>query len=257
MVRPRSTIANDTIADFVRERIRRTVKDPVVADSLCPTDHPLGTKRICVDTGYFETFNLPHVRLVDLKKTPIERFVSHGVKVSGEEIALDALVCATGYDALTGAVMAIDIRGRGGLRLREKWSQGPRTLLGIMTAGFPNLFIITGAGSPSVLVNMIVGIEHHVQWITDCMKYLQERGISTIEASVAAEDQWVAHVNAAANRTLLPLANSWFLGANIPGKPRVFMPYAAKIGVYRRECQEVADKGYEGFVLSGGPQPVL
>jgi cyclohexanone monooxygenase len=126
------------------------------------------------------------------------------------EIALDALVCATGYDALTGAVMAIDIRGRGGLRLREKWSQGPRTLLGIMTAGFPNLFIITGAGSPSVLVNMIVGIEHHVQWITDCMKYLQERGISTIEASVAAEDQWVAHVNAAANRTLLPLANSWF-----------------------------------------------
>ena len=249
--------ANDTISDFVRARIRRIVKDPAVADSLCPNDHPLGTKRICVDTGYFETYNLPHVRLVDLKKTPIDRFVSHGVKVAGEEIALDALVCATGYDALTGAVMAIDIRGRGGLSLRDKWAQGPRTLLGLMTAGFPNLFIITGAGSPSVLVNMVVGIEHHVQWITDCMKYLQERGISTIEASVAAEDRWVEHVNAAAHRTLLPLANSWFLGANIPGKPRVFMPYAARIGVYRRECQEVADKGYEGFVLSGGPQPLL
>jgi len=242
--------ANDTIAEFVRERIRRTVKDPVVADSLCPTDHPLGTKRICVDTGYFETYNLPHVRLVDLKKTPIDRFESRGVKVAGEEIALDALVCATGYDALTGAVMAIDIRGRGGLRLRDKWAQGPRTLLGLMTAGFPNLFIITGAGSPSVLVNMIVGIEHHVQWITDCLDYLQQKSISTIEASVPAEDRWVEHVNAAANRTLLPLANSWFLGANIPGKPRVFMPYAAKIGIYRRECQAVADKGYEGFILS-------
>ena len=242
--------ANDTIAEFVRDRIRRIVKDPVVAESLCPKDHPLGTKRICVDTGYFETYNLPHVRLVDLKKTPIEGFTQHGVKVGGEEIALDSLVCATGYDALTGAVMTIDIRGRGGLQLRDKWAQGPRTLLGLMTAGFPNLFIITGAGSPSVLVNMIVGIEHHVQWIADCLKHLQERGLSIIEASVPAEDRWVEHVNAAANRTLLPLANSWFLGANIPGKPRVFMPYAAKIGVYRRECQEVADKGYEGFVLT-------
>jgi len=249
--------ANDTIAEFVRARIRRIVKNPVVAESLCPTDHPLGTKRICVDTGYFETYNLPHVRLVDLKKTPIDRFTEHGVKVAGEEIALDALVCATGYDALTGAVMAIDIRGRGGLRLRDKWARGPRTLLGLMTAGFPNLFIITGAGSPSVLVNMIVGIEHHVQWIADCLRHLHERGLSTIEASVPAEDRWVEHVNAAANRTLLPLANSWFLGANIPGKPRVFMPYAAKIGVYRRECQEVADKGYEGFILSAGRQAVV
>jgi cyclohexanone monooxygenase len=151
--------------------------------------------------------------------------------------------------------MAIDIRGRGGLSLRDKWAQGPRTLLGLMTAGFPNLFIITGAGSPSVLVNMVVGIEHHVQWIADCLTHLQQRGISTIEASVPAEDQWVEHVNAAANRTLLPLANSWFLGANIPGKPRVFMPYAAKIGIYRRECQGVADKGYEGFILSNAGAP--
>ncbi len=248
--------ANDTIADFVRARIRRIVKDPAVAQSLCPYDHPLGTKRICVDTGYYETFNRPNVRLVDLKKTPIDRFDSSGVWVAGQHVKIDALVCATGYDALTGAVLAIDIRGRAGSRLRDKWAQGPRTLLGIMTAGFPNLFIITGAGSPSVLVNMIVGIEHHVQWITDCIEYMKASGQSTIEPSVQAEDRWVEHVNAAANRTLLPLANSWFLGANIPGKPRVFMPYAAKIGVYRRECQAVADKGYEGFVLVPKTQPL-
>jgi cyclohexanone monooxygenase len=173
------------------------------------------------------------------------------VRVAGEDIALDALVCATGYDALSGAVLAIDIRGRGGVGLREKWAQGPRTLLGLMSAGFPNLFMITGPGSPSVLVNMIVGIEHHVQWISDCIEHLQQRGHRTIEATVAAQDRWVEHVNAAAHRTLLPMANSWFLGANIPGKPRVFMPYAAKIGVYRRECQEVADQGYAGFILSG------
>ena len=243
--------ANDTIADFVRARIRAVVKDEQVAQSLCPNDHPLGTKRICVDTGYYETYNRPNVRLVDLKKTPIERFGPQGVRVAGEDIALDALVCATGYDALSGAVLAIDIRGRGGVGLREKWAQGPRTLLGLMSAGFPNLFMITGPGSPSVLVNMIVGIEHHVQWISDCIDHLQQRGHRTIEATVAAQDRWVEHVNAAAHRTLLPMANSWFLGANIPGKPRVFMPYAAKIGVYRRECQEVADQGYAGFILSG------
>jgi cyclohexanone monooxygenase len=243
--------ANDTIADFVRARIRAVVKDEQVAQSLCPNDHPLGTKRICVDTGYYETYNRPNVRLVDLKTTPIERFGPQGVRVAGEDIALDALVCATGYDALSGAVLAIDIRGRGGVGLREKWAQGPRTLLGLMSAGFPNLFMITGPGSPSVLVNMIVGIEHHVQWISDCIEHLQQRGHRTIEATVAAQDRWVEHVNAAAHRTLLPMANSWFLGANIPGKPRVFMPYAAKIGVYRRECQEVADQGYAGFILSG------
>jgi len=245
--------SNDTIADFVRSKIRSIVNDPAVAESLCPNDHPLGTKRICVDTGYFETFNRPNVRLVDLKKTPIDSFNATGAHVAGEQIELDALVCATGYDALSGAVMAMDIRGVGGLRLRDKWAAGPRTLLGIMTAGFPNLFIITGAGSPSVLVNMIVGIEHHVQWITACIAHLRDHKLATINAGREAEDRWVEHVNQAAERTLLPLANSWFLGANIPGKPRVFMPYAAKIGVYRRECQEVVDRGYEGFVMKEAP----
>ncbi len=241
--------SNDTIADFVRARIREIVTDPEIAESLCPNDHPLGTKRICVDTGYFETYNRDNVTLVDLKKTPITEVVADGIVAGLTHHKLDVLVCATGYDALSGAVLQIDIRGRAGRTLRAKWADGPRTYLGLMTAGFPNLFIITGAGSPSVLVNMIVGIEHHVEWICDCLAHLEQHGMATIEAGSAAEDRWVAHVNDAANKTLLPLANSWFLGANIPGKPRVFMPYVARIGTYRNECQEVADHGYDGFIL--------
>ncbi len=247
--------ANDTIANFVRGKIRAIVDNPETAEALCPKDHPLGTKRICVDTGYFETYNRANVTLVDLKRWPITLVTSNGVRTAnangdaGTDIELDALVCATGYDALTGAVLSIDIQGRAGQSLKQKWADGPRTCLGLMTSGFPNLFIITGAGSPSVLVNMVVGIEHHVEWICDCLGYLRENGLATIEATKSAEDQWVEHVNQAANRTLFPLANSWFLGANIPGKPRVFMPYVAKIGVYRKECQQVADRGYEGFKL--------
>ena len=247
--------SNDTIAQFVRERIRDIVDDPEVADSLSPTDHPLGTKRICVDTGYYETYNRPNVALVDLKKTPITQVSAHGVHTGERFHPIDALVCATGYDALTGAVLNIDIRGRDGRALKEKWADGPRTYLGLMTHGFPNLFIVTGAGSPSVLVNMIVGIEHHVEWIGDCLQHLRRRGLASIEATVEAEDEWVLHVNEAAARTLFPKANSWFLGANIPGKPRVFMPYVAKIGIYRKECQEVADDGYRGFTLAQGDGP--
>ena len=242
--------SNDTIADFVRSKIRDTVHDPDVAESLCPKDHPLGTKRICVDTGYFETYNRDNVKLVDLKKTPITRVTANGIGTSDKHCELDTLVCATGYDALTGAVLNIDIRGRGGQPLSDHWADGPRTLLGLMTSGFPNMFIITGAGSPSVLVNMVVGIEHHVEWICDCLDYLRQHGMRTIEATCEAQDRWVEHVNAAAEKTLFPRANSWFLGANIPGKPRVFMPYVSKIGVYRRECQEVADQGYAGFTLA-------
>ena len=242
--------SNDTIADFVRTRIRALVKDPQTAEALCPKDHPLGTKRICVDTGYFETYNRGNVDLVNLKKTPIAEVTSNSVRTSGATYELDALVCATGYDALTGAVLNIDIQGRSGLALSRKWANGPRTYLGLMTQQFPNLFIITGAGSPSVLVNMVVGIEQHVEWISDCLAYLRGKGLAVIEASKPAEDAWVEHVNEAANKTLFPKANSWFLGANIPGKPRVFMPYVAKIGIYRNECQQVADRGYEGFVLT-------
>ena len=242
--------SNDTIADFVRAQITAIVKDPQTAEALCPTDHPLGTKRICVDTGYFETYNRANVQLVNLKKTPITEVTSNRVRTSDASHELDALVCATGYDALTGAVLNIDIRGRDGLALSTKWANGPRTYLGLMTHQFPNLFIVTGAGSPSVLVNMIVGIEQHVEWISDCLSYLRSERLTVIEASQSAEDAWVEHVNEAANKTLFPKANSWFLGANIPGKPRVFMPYVAKIGVYRKECQQVADRGYEGFLLT-------
>lgn len=242
--------ANDTIADFVRARIRGIVKDPQIAESLCPYDHPLGAKRICVDTGYYASFNRDNVTLVDLKKTPIAEVSASGVHTSDATFELDALVCATGYDALTGALLNIDIRGVGGQQLKQKWANGPRTYLGLMTAGFPNMFIVTGAGSPSVLVNMVVGIEHHVEWICDCLNHLRSQQLATIDATLQAEDNWVGHVNAAADRTLLPLANSWFIGANIPGKPRVFMPYVARIGVYRRECQAIVDKGYEGFAFT-------
>ena len=245
--------SNDTIADFVREQIRRTVHDPVTAEALSPRGHPLGTKRICVDSGYYATFNRPNVTLVDLRKMPIESITSSGIRTAAGEHALDAIVFATGYDALTGALARIDLQGLGGARLRDRWAQGPRTYLGLMTAGFPNLFIITGPGSPSVLVNMIVGIEQHVEWISRCLCDLRAQGHTRIDAQVNAQDRWVAHVNAAAERTLFPLANSWFLGANVPGKPRVFMPYVAKIGTYRQECDAAADAGYVGFVRSALP----
>jgi len=246
--------SNDTIAEFVRGRIRSVVQDPAVAESLCPKDHPLGSKRICVDTGYYETYNRPNVKLVDLKKTPLQEVVPTGIRTADTLYEFDAMVCATGYDALTGAVLNIAIRGRKGQELSKKWAHGPRTYLGLMTNGFPNMFIITGAGSPSVLVNMIVGIEHHVEWISDCLEHLRRLGRDTIEPTKEAEDGWVAHVNEAAGRTLFPKANSWFLGANIPGKPRVFMPYVAKIGIYRGECQAVADDGYTGFTLQSVPE---
>lgn len=249
--------SNDTIAEFVRAKIRATVKDPQVAESLCPKDHPLGSKRICVDTGYYETYNRDNVKLVDLKKTPIREVSATGVHAGDAHHELDVLVCATGFDAVTGALRHIDVRGRNGQQLSRKWAEGPRSYLGLMTSGFPNMFIITGPGSPSVLVNMIVGIEHHVGWICDCLDHLRRQGLASIEAGQAAEDRWVEHVNAAANKTLFPLANSWFLGANVPGKPRVFMLYAAKLWVYRQECQAVADKGYEGFTLAAAPCPAL
>ena len=242
--------SNDTIAEFVRAKIRSTVHDPATAEALSPRSHPLGTKRICVDTGYYATFNRPNVQLVDLRKTPIARITATGIRTSVGEHALDAIVFATGYDALTGALARIAIHGLAGRTLSDKWAHGPRTCLGLMSAGFPNLFIVTGPGSPSVLVNMIVGIEQHVEWISRCLRDLREQGHTRIDATVQAEDRWVKHVNAAADRTLFPLADSWFIGANVPGKPRVFMPYVAKIGVYRRECDEAAEAGYAGFTRS-------
>jgi cyclohexanone monooxygenase len=243
--------SNETAADFVRAKIRGIVADPAVAERLCPKDHPLGAKRICVGSDYYETFNQANVTLVDLKDEPIEAVTPAGVRTGRGEHALDMLIFATGYDALTGALARIDIRGRDGLALAEKWDGGPQTYLGLMTAGFPNLFIITGPGSPSVLVNMIVGLEQHVEWIARCLSDLRTRGVETIEAERQAERDWVAHVNAEADKTLFVKAASWYLGANVPGKPRVFMPYVGGIGRYRRKCDEVAAAGYEGFMLGG------
>ena len=241
--------ANHLVANFVHSKIRETVKDPTTAEALCPTSHPIGSKRICVDTGYYETYNRENVRLVDLQKTPIERIVRDGIQTTQEHIPLDSLVLATGFDAMTGALLRMDIRGRDGLSLREKWSAGPRAYLGLMAAGFPNLFLITGPGSPSVLSNMIVSIEQHVDFIMDCLEAMKARGVERVEPSADAEDQWVAHVNEVASATLFPKGGSWYLGANVPGKPRVFMPYAGGVGPYRQICEDVATNDYRGFVF--------
>jgi cyclohexanone monooxygenase len=241
---------NRIVADFVREKIRQIVKDPATAEALCPTSHPIGTKRICVDSGYFETFNRPNVKLVDIAKRPIARITKTGVQLQdGEHFELDSLVMATGFDAMTGALLRIDIRGANGAKLSDAWSEGPKTYLGIGTVGFPNLFLITGPGSPSVLSNMLVSIEQHVDWTLACIDWMRAKGYRRIEAQPAAQEQWVAHVNEVANGTLFPRAGSWYMGANIPGKPRVFMPYAAGVGVYREICDRVAANGYEGFAF--------
>ena len=242
--------ANDTAAEFFRDKIRSTVRDPAVAEKLVPQHYPVGTKRLCVDTDYYATYNRDNVTLIDLRKTPIEAITPHGLRTQEQDYTLDNIVFATGFDAMTGALLSIDVRGRQGQTLRETWEAGPRTYLGLAVAGFPNLFAITGPGSPSVLSNMIVSIEQHVDWIADCMTYMRERGYAAIEATAEAQEIWVAHVNDVGNLTLYPQANSWYMGANVPGKPRIFMPYIGGVGVYRQKCDDVAAKGYEGFTLS-------
>ena len=244
--------SNDTASEFVRSKIRAIVKDPATAEILCPKDYPIGTKRICVDTNYFETYNRPNVKLVDLNATPIEEITPKGVRTTSADYEFDAIVYATGFDAMTGALTSIDIRGRDGIELREKWHGGPQTYLGLMTAGLPNLYMITGPGSPSVLSNMIVSIEQHVDWVVDVLVHMRDKGLATIEPTPEAEVQWGRHVNEAGERTLYVKAASWYMGANIPGKPRVFMPYIGGVGVYRQECDAVAANGYEGFVLAAG-----
>lgn len=242
--------ANETAAEFVRNKIREIVRDPGVAEKLAPKDHPIGTKRPCIDTGYFETYNRENVTLIDVRDTPIEEITPTGPRTRDRQFTVDSIVFATGFDAMTGALNGIAIRGRDGNCLKEKWAAGPRTYLGVMVAGFPNLFTITGPGSPSVLSNMAIAIEQHVDWIAGCMAYLRNHRIATMEATLEAESAWVNHVNEVADLTLYPLANSWYLGANIPGKPRVFMPYIGGLPAYCQKCNEVAASGYEGFTLT-------
>jgi cyclohexanone monooxygenase len=240
--------ANAIAADFVRRKIRQIVRDPEVAALLSP-EQVLGCKRLCLDTEYFETYNRSNVRLVDISRAPIDAITPSGLLAGGREYALDCIVFATGFDAMTGALLAIDIRGRGGQTLADKWAGGPITYLGLGVPGFPNLFAITGPGSPSVLTNMITAIEQHVDWIADCIAYLRAQRLGRIEATSEAAEAWGAHVNAVADTTLFPSCNSWYLGANIPGKKRVFMPLPG-FPPYVEKCDEVAAKGYEGFALS-------
>ncbi len=243
--------ANQTASDFIRAKIRQVVKDPEVAERLTPRDHGFATKRPPIDTEYFETFNRDNVLLVDLKAEPIVEITADGIRTSAREYPLDIIVFATGFDALTGPLLSLNITGRDGYPLREAWAGGPRTYLGLQVPRFPNLFTITGPGSPSVLCNMPIAIEQHVDWITDCIRDMRARGVERIEAEPEAAEQWVAQVNEAANATLLPQASSsWYLVANVPGKPRVFMPYAGGFARYAGICSEVAEQGYRGFWLT-------
>jgi len=243
--------SNDTASEFVREKIRGIVRNPAVAEILAPKDHPIGTKRLCLDTNYYETYNRNNVSLVDVKVDPIIEITPTGVRTRDREYGpFDAIAFATGFDAMTGALREIDIRVQDGPVLAEEWHAGPRTNLGLMVAGFPNMFVITGPGSPSVKTQMILAIEQHTDWIADCLAHLRAHGYGRIEADRQAQDAWVQHVNEVADGTLYPLANSWYVGANIPGKPRVFMPYVGGFAGYKRRCDAIAANGYEGFVLT-------
>ncbi len=240
--------ANAFAAEFIRRKIRGVVRDPGTAAMLCPRQ-TLGCKRLCVDTGYYETFNRGNVRLVDVGSHPIDEVTPKGLRTNGREYEFDALVLATGFDAMTGTLMRLDLRGRGGVRIQDKWQAGPLNYLGLTVSGFPNLFNIVGPGCPAPFSNVMVSIEHHVEWVAECIENLNHKGLATIEATPQAEAAWVAHVNAAAKLTLFLTCNSWYLGANIPGKPRVFMPLFG-FPPYVRKCTEVVRNGYEGFALA-------
>lgn len=242
--------ANETAAAFVRSKIREQVEEPQLANLLCPNDHPFATKRPCVDTDYYSTFNRNNVTLVDIRSAPVQAITPRGIRTARQHYDLDAIIFATGFDAFTGALSKIDIRGRGGVTLAQRWSRGPRAYLGLAIAGFPNLYLIAGPGSPSVLCNMVVSIEQHVEWLTGMLEYMNDRALDTAEAAYAAEEEWARHVNEIAAQTLLVEANSWYLGANIPGKPRVFMPYAKGMDAFEEHCTQIAEKGYEGFEFS-------
>jgi cyclohexanone monooxygenase len=247
--------ANETLAEFVREKIRAIVKDPETAELLCPNDHPVGSKRMCIDTGYFETFNRDNVTLVDLKAEPIERITPTGIATSKREFEFASIVLATGFDAITGTLAKIAITGRDGRTLKDEWTDGPGAYLGLMIEGFPNLFLITGPTSPSVLSNMLVSIEQHVDFIGDLLGELTERDAATIEPTAQAQEAWLEHAAAVAAQTVYPRNKSWYTGANIPGKPRVFTAYIGGVPGYRRICEAIAAGGYPGFAFDGAGTP--
>ncbi len=242
--------ANDTVSEWLRGKIAERVDDPATAEKLTPRDHPFGTKRVPLESNYYEAFNRDNVELVDVRAAPIEEITPTGLRTKDAEYAFDVLVLATGFDAMTGPLNNIDIRGRGGQLLRDKWAEGPRTYLGVSSADYPNLFFITGPQSPSVLSNMPVSIEQHVEWISGIIQHMRDSGLEVIEPSREAENEWVEHSQQVAHATLLPQSATWYMGANIPGKPRVFMPYLGGVGPYRQRCDEIAANDYEGFTFA-------
>ncbi len=246
----RDPAANEFVSEYIRDKIRASVSDPVTAELLCPKDHPYGSKRPPIDTDYYVTFNRDNVRLVDVRSNPIEAITPTGLRTTDEVFDLDVLVLATGFDAMTGALLRIDIRGVGGVRLADVWKDGPQTLLGLQVAGFPNMFTITGPGSPSVLLNMPVAIEQHVDWIGELIDSMHEHGWTRVEATEEAQGAWVEHVAEVASDSLMVRGNSWYVGANIPGKPRVVTPYAGGQTMYRERCDASKNAGYEGFAFS-------
>ena len=243
--------SNAAATAFVHEKIRGIVKDPVLAEKLMPKTFPLGTKRLCLDTGYYATFNRDNVELVDIRETPIERITKAGIKTSAEEYPFDVIVFATGFDAVTGPLIALGITGIGGRTLKDEWSQGPQSYLGLMISGFPNLFTVNGPSSPSVLTNMLQSIEHHVDWIVDCIGYMGKNGLVRIDADQDAQVDWAHEVAAMAEKTLYTKADSWYMGANVPGKPRVFLMYIGGLDRYVERCEKIVSEGYSGFRFSG------
>ena len=241
--------ANNIATEFIRSKIRAEVRDPKVAEMLSPHSY-MGCKRICLDTDYYETYNRPNVTLVDISDAPIEEITRTGLRTGGKDYELDTIVFAIGFDAMTGPLLSIDIRGRDGRTLRSKWAEGPRTYLGLAIEGFPNLFTVTGPTSPSVLTSMVPTIEQHVEWIADCVAHARTSGRPCIEATREAEDRWMTHHEEVAAETLFPSCDSWYVGANVPGKPRTVTPYTGGMPAYMEKCEAVAANGYEGFSLS-------
>jgi cation diffusion facilitator CzcD-associated flavoprotein CzcO len=245
-----SRAANEVVAEFVRRKIRETVHDPDVAELLCPKTHPLGTKRLCLDSGYYETFNRENVTLVDVRTNPIAEITPTGLRTTASEYELDLLIYATGFDAMTGSMTRMNLTGVGGVDLRDKWVNGPTNYLGFVVAGFPNLLMVHGPGSPSVLAQMIMCAEWQIDWIGDLLEHMVRNGYKRFDTTTEWEDAWGREVETAADATLFRMADSWYIGANIPGKPRVFMVYVGGFDVYTRRCDEAAERGYEGLVFS-------
>ena len=241
--------ANETIAEFVRKKIRQRVNSPLVAERLTPRDHCFGTKRVPLESGYYEAYNRPNVELVDLKATPIARITAVGIETSAQEYPCDVIIFATGFDAVTGALTRMDIRGQGGIALKDKWQEGPRTYLGLQIAGFPNLFTVVGAHNAANFCNVPRCGEQNVEWVSDCLRYMRDHKLARICATLEAEDAWRAHCEQVVSHTLFSRTDSWFMGANIPGKKRTFLGYGGGLPRYREKCDEVAAAGYQGFIL--------